>query len=349
VTRHAAAAAAALSEPPGALARQLAVLSLCSGIGGLDLGLERAGMRVVGQVEIDPWCRAVLAEHWPGVPRHDDARTCVAWWRSQTRPRVHVVAAGFPCQPVSLAGPQRGTDDPRWLWPAVADVLRDLRPDYALVENVPGLLVRGLGDVLGELAEIGYDAEWDCVPASALGAPHIRDRVFIVAYPHREPGGPVVGGVTGGRRPPMEPGATQPRRRSGDVADTPSDRRHPRRPGDAAQEPRGGQPHRSRVGGDVAHTDRAGRRARGGLGRTWPTPVRADWWATEPRLGRGTDGLPDRMDRPRAPWELGLERIERAAPQRIPRLTGLGNAVVPQVAEHVGRLIVADYTTSESE
>lgn len=120
------------------------VLSLFAGIGGLDLGLERAGMTVVGQVEIDPYRRAVLAKHWPEVPRHDDVETAIAWWRSARRPRVDVVAGGFPCQPVSQAGPRRAQMDERWLWPAMASVVADLRPEWVVWENVPGLLTGGL-------------------------------------------------------------------------------------------------------------------------------------------------------------------------------------------------------------
>lgn len=140
-------------------------LSLFSGIGGLDLGLDRAGMTCVGQVEIDPFCRKVLAKHWPEVPRHDDVRTAVEWWLGESRPAVDVVAGGFPCQPVSNAGLRLAQQDPRWGWPATYVVIRELRPRFAILENVPGLLRRGMGDVLGDLAESGYDAQWDCVPA----------------------------------------------------------------------------------------------------------------------------------------------------------------------------------------
>ena len=162
-------------------------LSLFSGIGGLDLGLERAGVRVVGQVEIDPWRRRVLAKHWPEVPRHDDVRTAVEWWASEERPHVELVFGGFPCQPVSAAGRRRGTDDERWLWPAFADVVRRLRPRYVLLENVPRILVPWRDDgggwnpapvegVLGDLAACGYDAEWNCVPAE-IGRASCRERV----------------------------------------------------------------------------------------------------------------------------------------------------------------------------
>ena len=118
--------------------------SLFSGIGGLDLGLEWAGLRLAWQCESDAYCREVLAKRWPGVPCYPDAR-CLPY----DVPAVDLLCGGFPCQPVSLAGPQLGTADERWLWPDFARALRLLRPRYALLENVPGLTIRGMGDVLG--------------------------------------------------------------------------------------------------------------------------------------------------------------------------------------------------------
>jgi len=167
----------------------LNVLSLFSGIGGLDLGLERAGMRVVGQVEIDPFCRSVLARHWPEVPCHDDVRTAPSWWGSG-RPPVHVVAGGFPCQPFSTAGRHRGVADQRWGWPWFLAVVRHIRPRYALVENVAALLRDrvAFGWLLGDLAAVGFDAQWSVLSACAVGAPHVRERLFVVAHPHGEHG-----------------------------------------------------------------------------------------------------------------------------------------------------------------
>ena len=139
---------------------------------------ERAGWECAFQVEIDPFCRRVLARHWPAVARYGDIRALDL----DRLERVDIVCGGFPCQPVSLAGKGLAQRDARWLWPEFARVIRALRPRYILVENVPGLLGRGFGDVVGDLAACGYDAEWDCIPASALGAPHRRDRVWLVAY-----------------------------------------------------------------------------------------------------------------------------------------------------------------------
>lgn len=136
------------------MSKALSFLSLFSGIGGIDLGLERAGMRCVGQVEIDPYCRAVLARHWPSVPQWDDVRT---FKREQLKERPDLIAGGFPCQDVSNAGTRTGLDGHRsGLWTEFHRIVREIRPRFVLVENVAALLVRGLDRVLGDLASCGY-------------------------------------------------------------------------------------------------------------------------------------------------------------------------------------------------
>jgi DNA-cytosine methyltransferase len=186
--------------------------SIFSGIGGFDLGFERTGhMRTLWFCEQNAYCRRVLARHWPGVPCHPDVRALVADTDQRERgqtplrrdggtatpdsggsrhellpvpvPYVDVLCGGFPCQDLSYAGKGAGIDGERsGLWSEYARLVRELRPRYVVVENVPALLGRGLGRVLGDLAACGYDAEWDCLPASAFGAPHRRDRVWVVAY-----------------------------------------------------------------------------------------------------------------------------------------------------------------------
>jgi DNA (cytosine-5)-methyltransferase 1 len=164
--------------------RKLRVLSLFAGIGGFDLGLERTGgFETVAFCEINPFCQRVLAKHWPGVPCYDDVSTLTG---GQVGP-VDVICGGFPCQDISVAGDGLGLAGERsGLWREYNRLIRELRPRVIIVENVSALLCRGLGDVLGDLAEGGYDAEWDCIPAAAIGAPHIRDRVWIVAYAREE-------------------------------------------------------------------------------------------------------------------------------------------------------------------
>ena len=279
----------AIGFEPALPAGSVNVGSLFSGIGGIDLGLERAGMRVTWQCESDAFCRRVLRKHWPGVPCHEDIRALAA-----PEP-VDLLAGGFPCQPVSLVGFRHGIIDERWLWPEFLRVIRLLRPRYVFLENVPGLLTSGMGDVLGGLAAIGYDAEWDCLPASAFGAPHRRDRVWVVAYPG-----------SAGRREDT----------GGPLGDESQDAR--RATQDDHQPDRDGEGRRA---GSVADPDSLGRHGRaryvtGPDGRAESTD--GGRWGAEPDVGRMAHGVPSRMD----------------------RLRSLGNSVVPQIAEHIGRRIL---------
>ena len=157
--------------------------SLFAGIGGFDLGFERSGMVCKWQVEIDPWCRQVLAKHWPDVRRHDDIRTFppAGDWS------VDVICGGFPCQDISVAGNGRGLAGERsGLFFEFMRVVSVLEPRVVVLENVAALLARGMDTVLGNLSELGFNAEWSLIPSCSMGAPHSRARVFIVAYRHEE-------------------------------------------------------------------------------------------------------------------------------------------------------------------
>jgi DNA (cytosine-5)-methyltransferase 1 len=154
--------------------------SLFSGIGGFDLGFERAGMRTAWFCEQDEFCKRVLDKHWPGVPCYPD----ITQLRASDVEPVDVLCGGFPCQDISLAGKGAGITGARsGLWSEYARLVGELRPRYVVVENVPALRKRGLEKVLADLMALGYDAEWDGISASAVGAPHKRDRIWIVAYP----------------------------------------------------------------------------------------------------------------------------------------------------------------------
>ena len=177
----------------GGFSDKLRVLDLFSGIGGFSLGLERTGgFETVAFCEIEPFPRRVLAKHWPGVPCYDDVRTLTADVLRRDGIAVDVITGGFPCQDLSVAGKQRGMGEGTrsGLWSEIVRLVGELRPQYVIVENVAALLAGPswqpggwFGRVLGDLAECGYDAEWENIPASALGAPHRRERVWLVAYP----------------------------------------------------------------------------------------------------------------------------------------------------------------------
>lgn len=164
------------------------VLDLFSGIGGFSLGLERAGMETVAFCEIAPFCQKVLAKHWPGVPIYDDVREVTAERLRADGIFPNVITGGFPCQDLSFAGNQEGIDAERsGLWSELARIIGDLRPRYAIIENVTALISgergRWFARVLADLAAVGFDAEWHCLPGYFVSAPQSRDRVWIIAYP----------------------------------------------------------------------------------------------------------------------------------------------------------------------
>lgn len=308
--------------------------SLFAGIGGIDLGLERAGWRGRWQVEYEPFCQRVLARHWPDVQRYGDIHD-VDWSGVE---RVDLVAGGFPCQPVSGAGRQKAQADERWLWPEFLRCIRALRPRYVLVENVTNLLAinggSAFGDVLGDLAASGYDAEWDCIPASAVGALHERDRVWLVAYPGCRSVRPDDLASQALRPDGTAQGEARQRERGGDdsggggsareMAD--SDGSRPQ--GREVQPERAGE--RPAGAGRLADTDHGG-----WLGRT-PDEGR------EPIFGTALGG-PSAAGGWGRDWltEPDVGRVAHAGvPARVDRLRALGNAVVPQVVEFIGRRIL---------
>lgn len=164
--------------------RLVKVLDLFSGIGGFSLGLERAGMQTVAFCEIEPYCRAVLRKHWPGVPIFEDVCSLGAESLASVEP-IDVICGGFPCQDISHAGKRAGLDGERsGLWREYARLIGLIRPRYVIVENVAALTIRGLLGVLGDLTEMRYDAEWCVLGVDALGASQHRERLWLLAYPN---------------------------------------------------------------------------------------------------------------------------------------------------------------------
>lgn len=158
-------------------------IELCAGYGGFTLGLRDHGISTVAYVERDSYAAATLVARMEEArldqaPIWDDLCTFdgAAW-----RGRVDIITAGFPCQPFSTAGKQQGVDDERWIWPWIARIIADVRPRYVFLENVPGLIRAGLAHVLTDFAALGFDAEWGVLSAAAVGAPHRRQRVWILA------------------------------------------------------------------------------------------------------------------------------------------------------------------------
>jgi DNA (cytosine-5)-methyltransferase 1 len=234
----------------------LKVLDLFSGIGGFSLGLERAGgFETAAFCEINKSAQKVLKKHWPNAPIFEDVTTL----KGEQLGTIDVICGGFPCQDISLAGKGAGLEGARsGLWFEFHRLIKEIKPSWVVAENVAALRSRGLDQVLRSLAEIGYDAEWHCIPASAVGAKHKRDRVWVIAYPH------IVG---------------------------------------------------TQVQTEGQH---ASQQVLRGTSEAWRTTV-GGFWSVEPNVGRVADGVSGRVD----------------------RLKQLGNAVVPQIPELIGRAINA--------
>ena len=330
---------------------QLTFGSLFAGIGGFDLGFERAGMVCKWQVEIDDYANRVLAKHWPNVHRERDIRTA----GRHNLERVDVICGGFPCQDISYAGLGAGLDGERsGLFFEAIRVVRELRPQIVVLENVAALLTRGLDRVLGTLAEIGYDAEWHCIPAAAVGAPHIRDRVFVIgadAYAaeygwrqRNEDSGRCREGI--GKREECRSGGIRE-----DVADAESERKSG---GSRVTEEEGPRRRRALVstGSGTDGRDQFGDNSTRSGKHTGhciasgtedvadanvSTNVRSVTRAILRTIPKGVAGM-----RNREQWstEPDVGRVAHGVSARVDRLRGLGNAVVPQVAEWIGRRIV---------
>jgi len=353
---------------------KLTVGSMFSGIGGLELGLERTGrFETRWQCEINDYARRVLAKNWPGLPIYNDIKEL---YESEFPELVDVLCGGFPCQPFSTAGKRRGEADERFLWPEFVRVVREVRPRWVIAENVPGLLTidagRVFGRILWDLAECGYDVEWDTISAASVGALHPRNRIFIVgrmadpehfgrdasevegsigAGSHCHQAGTVAtmqpSGLRVERSPvadaeggePWEQTERQGRDDIGRGSEEVGSMADPDRPGCFKQW--GSEPISEEHGaierpGDVPDTQR-----RGG----WSGDVRRSGfkrYAGPLERGQRNNRLGMFRDASGEWWaiEPDVGRVVNGVPSRVDRLRCLGNAVVPQCAEYIGELIL---------
>jgi DNA (cytosine-5)-methyltransferase 1 len=163
------------------------MLSLFSGIGGIDLAAQWAGIETVAFCEIDPFCQKVLKKHWPDVPIFSDIRTLTKEVLDDAGVgRIDIVAGGHPCPPYSYSGQRKGAADDRHLWPEMRRVISEIRPDWVVNENVAGFASLGLDEALSDLERLRYTAQSFNIPACAINAPHERQRIFTVAYAKSE-------------------------------------------------------------------------------------------------------------------------------------------------------------------
>ena len=278
-------------------------VDLCSGIGGFALGFEQANLSTpVMFCDIEPWCRNILKQHWNNVPIKSDVKE-LANDPDNLVPDCDILTAGYPCQPFSQAGRREGAQDDRHIWPYILKIITSKRPSWVVFENVYGHISLGLDQVLLDLETKGYATRTFVVPASSVGAPHRRDRVWIVGYTedNRRDGRPSPVGREGSQdkqdesRPEVRGESSRP---STNVAN-PDDQR-----------PQG------RLSG-WQDTQRQGVNGHAGCSSPIHRQPNQEWWTTEPDVGRVANGIPKRVD----------------------RLKGLGNAIVPQIAQQIAESI----------
>jgi DNA (cytosine-5)-methyltransferase 1 len=319
-------------------------VDLCSGIGGFALGFERAELSIpVLFCDIEPWSRKILAKHWPHVPISEDVKE-LANDPDGLVPDCDILTAGYPCQPFSLAGERRGTEDDRHIWPYILSIVKAKRPSWCVFENVYGHVSMGLDEVLSDLEREGYAARPFIVPACAADAPHRRDRVWIVARN--------VGNTNSQQRRATEED------RGLDMDRAVLDQRQGREEADAAERSGGnvadtscifsngsksnakvsGKSRRIRKSGggsssdNVAYSNSAGLQGRQNARDTSQSRAQQDkQFARRSERPDGQNWLP----------EPAVGRVANGIPRRVDRLRGLGNAIVPQIAMQIGKTIKA--------
>ena len=335
-------------------------LDLFSGIGGFSLALEKVGFKTIGFCEVDPYCRLLLQKHWKGVTIHHDIKKLEA---KDIKEPIDILTGGFPCQPYSVAGKQKGTDDNRYLWPDMFRVIKEIKPTFIIAENVRGIINIQDGmvfeTVCSDLESEGFEIQPFIIPAAGVGAPHKRERVWIVGYSKHNgsltskirrgnkeadagtqkrqnqtieskgTGGSSNNEIMENSRRTLRQGsefrkknededrqenANQFERSSSTskhhVANSNSNR-------EKWDQPKHKQGSRfEQDGTDVANSKRIhvqGQQDRSGQEQS----RRESWWEFEPNVGRVANGVPG----------------------RVHRLKGLGNSIVPQIAEEIGKAI----------
>ncbi len=283
--------------------------SLFSGIGGLDLGLEMAGMECSWMVEVDKFGSQILKHHWPETEIYGDIYTI----DGKELESVDLICGGFPCQPVSQAGKRAGTADERWLWGEFARIIRQVKPRWVVAENVTGLLSansgRAFAEVLRDLAESGYNAVWDVFPAGGqggVGALHRRERIFIIAKL-------------------ADTDSISRRRSSKQRRITKREFQQSKQKGSEM----GSQVERcGKLCGEVSDTDTKRLQGMVKESQTGARQIQQIGFCSRTSRWKGWDVEPN------------VGRVANGVPRRVDRLKALGNAVVPQVAKQIGEMIM---------
>ena len=293
--------------------KKLKILDLFSGIGGFSLGLEATGgFETSAFCDIDPYCRKVLQQHWPNVPIFEDIKKL----KGTDIGTVDIITGGYPCQPFSVAGKQKGVEDKRHLWPEYFRLIKECRPTWVIGENVSGHIKLGLDSVIEDLESEGYSTRTFSISASSIGANHKRERIWIVA--HRKENvadaygvNDAIGGVD---RTIQETGG------SGSIDER----------GSGTNANGFSQSSKNETLDSTITNSNSKRQQEQWRTSTTQTKNKSiecsSWWKTEPNVGRVVNGLPNRVD----------------------RLKALGNSLIPQIPFYIGQTILRTYESNDS-
>jgi len=307
-------------------------LDLFSGIGGFALALEKVGFKTVGFCEVDPYCRLLLQKHWKGVTIHHDIKRLEA---KDIKEPIDILTGGFPCQPYSVAGKQKGTDDNRYLWPDMFRVIKEIKPTFVVAENVRGIVNIQDGmvfeTVCSDLESEGFEIQPFIIPAAGVGAPHKRERVWIVGYSKHN--GSLTSKIRRGnqkvdaRAQERQNQAIESQRtsRSNNNEIMENSRRTLRQGAkfdkenaNESKQENANKFERSSSTPEHHVANTKGVHVQGQQDRSGQEQSRREsWWEFEPNVGRVANGVPG----------------------RVYRLKGLGNSIVPQIAEEIGKAI----------
>ena len=289
------------------MGRPINHVDLCSGIGGFALGFEWAGLsHPVQFCDIEPWSRKILKKHWPDVPIAEDVKE-LASDPERLVSNCDILTSGYPCQPFSVAGKQKGFEDDRHIWPYILKIVAHKRPTWCVFENVYGHVALGLDQVLLDLENESYATRTFIVPACGVNAPHRRDRLWIVGNAQHD--GPSTAKVRGVNEEDAR-GSSQGQ------SQTEQSSRASGREDDVNVADTSNKGLQGRLSGR-SNSERQSKLGHSGRGSSAYGQSGQNWWAVEPNIRRVADGIPRRVD----------------------RLKGLGNAIVPQIAMNIGLAI----------
>ena len=322
-------------------------LDLFSGIGGFSLGLERVGFKTIGFCEVDPYCRLLLQKHWKGVTIHNDIKKLEA---KDIKEPIDILTGGFPCQPYSVAGKQKGTDDNRYLWPDMFRVIKEVKPTFVIAENVRGIINIQDGmvfeTVCSDLESEGFEIQTFIIPAAGVGAPHKRERVWIVGYSKHN------GSLTTkierrnnkindraeeGKNTTLEPERTS-RSRDNEIMEN---SRRTLRQGASIREKNEDEIRKE----DADKFKRSGSSSEPDVADTKSEQSISEYYREQPGEASEQKQIKSRGSDSRTLWETdwlvepNVGRVANGIPGRAHRLRGLGNAIVPKIAEEIGRAI----------